>query len=113
MLDMCFHAGNKQALEVASGMAAWTDDWSVSKPEAHMQGILQVELGGMSEALYNLAAATNDDRRARVGERFNQGGVPNPARAAPGRTAKAPREHARSAGDRRGPTLRVGRRSVS
>ena len=61
MLDMYFHAGNKQALEVASGMAAWADEWSASKLEAHTQEILRVEFGGMSEALYNLAAATSDD----------------------------------------------------
>jgi len=72
MLDMYFHAGNKQALEVASGMAAWADEWSASKPEAHMQEILRVEFGGMSEALYNLAAATNDDRWAKAGDRFNK-----------------------------------------
>jgi DUF1680 family protein len=72
LLDMYFHAGNKQALEVASGMAAWADEWSASKPEAHMQEILRVEFGGMSEALYNLAAATNDDRWAKVGDRFNK-----------------------------------------
>jgi uncharacterized protein len=72
MLDMYFHAGNKQALEVASGMAAWADEWSASRPEAHMQEILRVEFGGMSEALYNLAAATNDDRWAKVGDRFNK-----------------------------------------
>ena len=72
MLDMYFHTGNKQALEVANGMAAWADEWSASKPEAHMQEILRVEFGGMSEALYNLAAATNDDRWAKVGDRFNK-----------------------------------------
>jgi DUF1680 family protein len=72
VLDMYFHAGNKQALEVASGMAAWVDEWSASKPEAHMQEILRVEFGGMSEALYNLAAATNEGRWAKVGDRFNK-----------------------------------------
>jgi DUF1680 family protein len=72
MLDMYFHAGNQQALEVASGMAAWADEWSASKPEAHMQEILREEFGGMSEALYNLAAATNDDRWAKVGDRFHK-----------------------------------------
>jgi DUF1680 family protein len=72
MLDMYFHAGNKQALEVASGMAAWADEWSASKPEVHMQQILKVEFGGMSESLYNLAAATNDDRWAKAGDRFQK-----------------------------------------
>ena len=72
LLDMYFHAGNKQALEVASGMAAWADEWSASKSEVHMQEILREEFGGMSEALYSLAAATNDERWAKVGDRFNK-----------------------------------------
>ena len=72
LLDMHFHAGNKQALEVATGMAAWADEWSASKSETHMQEILREEFGGMSEALYNLAAATNDDRWAKAGDRFNK-----------------------------------------
>ena len=72
LIDMHVHAGNKQALEVASGMAAWADEWSAAKPEAHMQEILRVEFGGMSEALYNLAALTNDDRWAKAGDRFNK-----------------------------------------
>ena len=37
-----------------------------------MQEILRVEFGGMSEALYNLAAATNDDRWAKAGDRFQK-----------------------------------------
>ena len=73
VLDMYLYAGNKQALEVASGMAAWVDEWTASKAEAHMQDvILQNEFGGMSEALYNLAAATNDVRWAKVGDRFQK-----------------------------------------
>jgi DUF1680 family protein len=73
VLDMYFHAGNKQALEVATGMAAWVDQWSASKAEDHMQDvILKNEFGGMSEALYNLAAATNDARWAKVGDRFQK-----------------------------------------
>src|ERR1035438_5573679 len=71
-LDMYFHAGNKQALEAASGMAAWADAWLPSKSEVHMQEILREEFGGMSEALYSLAAATNDERWAKVGDRFNK-----------------------------------------
>jgi DUF1680 family protein len=73
VLDMYVHAGNKQALEVASGMAAWVDEWSASKAEDHMQDVvLRNEFGGMSEALYNLAAAANDIRWAKVGDRFQK-----------------------------------------
>ncbi|WP_321472538.1 glycoside hydrolase family 127 protein [uncultured Paludibaculum sp.] len=72
LLDMYVHAGNRQALEVASGMGAWADEWSASKSEAHMQEILKEEFGGMSEVFYNLAAATGDLRWAKAGDRFHK-----------------------------------------
>src|SRR3982751_6320277 len=56
--------GNKQALEVVQGMAHWADTWTASKSEEHMQAILETEYGGMNEVLYNISAATNDDRWA-------------------------------------------------
>jgi DUF1680 family protein len=72
MFDMYSLAGNQQALDVLKGMAGWADTWTASKSEAHMQEILQTEYGGMNEVLYNLAAATNDDRWAAVGDRFTK-----------------------------------------
>ena len=53
-------------------MAAWADAWSASKAETHMQEILRVEFGGMSESFYNLAALTNDERWAKAGDRFQK-----------------------------------------
>lgn len=78
MLDQYQLAGNKQALEVVQGMAKWTDDWTASKSEEHMQSILETEYGGMNEVLYNLAAATNEDRWAKAGDRFTKKRVFNP-----------------------------------
>lgn len=72
MFDMYNLAGNKQALEVLEGMANWADDYTKSKPEGHMQDILNTEYGGMNEVLYNLSAATGDDRWANVGDRFTK-----------------------------------------
>src|SRR5580698_1236173 len=72
MFDMYTLTGNKQALEVLQGMANWADDYTKSKPEAHMQDILNTEYGGMNEVLYNLSAATSDDRWATVGDRFTK-----------------------------------------
>jgi DUF1680 family protein len=72
LLDMHLHAGNRQALEVASKMANWADRWSASKSEAHMQEILKTEYGGMNEVLYNVAAAANENRWAQAGDRFNK-----------------------------------------
>ncbi len=72
LLDMHVHTGNRQALEVATGMAAWADQWSASKPEAQMQDILREEFGGMSESFFNLAALTSDLRWAKAGDRFQK-----------------------------------------
>ena len=78
MFDMYQHAGNKQALEVLQGMAGWADNYTSSKSEEHMQDILNTEYGGMNEVLYNLAAATSDDRWAKVGDRFTKKRFFNP-----------------------------------
>jgi DUF1680 family protein len=72
MFDMHQLTGNKQALEVVEGMAAWADDYTKSKSEAHMQDILNTEYGGMNEVLYNLAGTTGDDRWAAAGDRFTK-----------------------------------------
>jgi DUF1680 family protein len=78
MFDMYQLAGNRQALDVLEGMAGWADDWSGSKTEEHMQQILMTEYGGMAEVLYNLAAATNNDRWAKAGDRFTKKWFFNP-----------------------------------
>jgi len=78
MLDMYQLAGNKQALAVLEGMSRWADDWSASKTEEHMQEILNTEYGGMNEVLYNLAAATGNDRWAKAGDRFTKKRFFNP-----------------------------------
>lgn len=72
LLDMKTHAANDQALDVVVKMAGWVDAWTASKPEAHMQDILNTEYGGMNDVLYNLAAVTGDDRWARTGDRFTK-----------------------------------------
>ena len=70
LLDMHVHAGNRQALEVAGGMADWAGRWTAARSESHMQEILKTEFGGMNEVLYNLAAAAGEDKWARAGDRF-------------------------------------------
>jgi hypothetical protein len=78
MFDMYRLAGNRQALQVLEGMAAWADGWTASKSEEHMQDILNTEFGGMAETLYNLAAATGNDRWVRAGDRFTKKRFMNP-----------------------------------
>ena len=70
LLDMNILAGNQQAMDVLLKLAAWVDAWTADKSEEHMQDILKTEYGGMSEVLYNLAAATGNDRWAQTGDRF-------------------------------------------
>jgi DUF1680 family protein len=72
LLDMKTHAANDQALDVVVKMAGWVDAWTADKSEEHMQDILNTEYGGMNDVLYNLAAATGDDRWARTGDRFTK-----------------------------------------
>ena len=82
MLDQYELAGNKQALEVVQGMANWADKWTASKSEEHMQSHSRgPSIGGMNEVLYNIAAATNDDRWAKAGDRFHEEESLQPARA--------------------------------
>jgi len=72
LLDMHEHAGNAQALTVAIGMAGWTDAWTAARDEAAMQKVLEVEFGGMNDALYRLAGLTGDTRWIGVGDRFTK-----------------------------------------
>ncbi len=72
LFDMSNLAGNEQARDVLLKLAGWVDNWTAAKPEPHMQDILNTEYGGMNEVLYNLAAATGDDRWARTGDRFTK-----------------------------------------
>ena len=81
MFDMYSLAGNQQALQVLEGMAAWADEWTAPKTEEHMQQILTIEFGGIAETLYRLAAATNNDRWAKVGDRFQKKSFLNPLAA--------------------------------
>jgi hypothetical protein len=72
LLEMKTQAANDQALDVVTKVAGWVDGWTASKPEDHMQDILNTEYGGMNDVLYNLAAVTGDDRWAHTGDRFTK-----------------------------------------
>jgi DUF1680 family protein len=70
--DMHRLAGNQQALQVLEGMAAWVNEWTAGKSKVQLQTILEIEFGGIAETLYDLAAATNNDAWAKVGDRFHK-----------------------------------------
>jgi uncharacterized protein len=81
LFDMYSLAGNQEALQALEGMAAWADEWTAPKTAEHMQQILTIEFGGMAETLYRLAEATNQDRWAKVGDRFQKKSFLNPLAA--------------------------------
>ena len=72
LFDMSRLAGNRQALQVLEGMATWADEWTARHSQQRMQQILTIEFGGIAETLYHLAAATNNERWGRVGDRFQK-----------------------------------------
>ncbi|MBV9081824.1 MAG: glycoside hydrolase family 127 protein [Acidobacteriaceae bacterium] len=78
MIDMHQLCGNRQALEIATGMADWADAWTAQLSEQQMQMVLDEEFGGMSEALYNLAVLADSNRYAAVADRFTKRRFFNP-----------------------------------
>ena len=70
LIDTYQLIGVQQALDVAIALADWVD-WRTGRlTYAHMQVILQVEHGGIQEALANLYAITGNQRYLRVAGRF-------------------------------------------
>jgi len=72
LLDMHEFAGDPAALAAATAMARWTDAWTAERAEQDMQKILEVEFGGMNDALYRLAAISGDAHWIAVGDRFTK-----------------------------------------
>jgi uncharacterized protein len=70
LIDQYQLAGNTQALDVASRLADWVDRRTRNLSYQHMQAILQVEFGGLPEALANLYAITGDPATLKTAERF-------------------------------------------
>lgn len=81
MLDMHEMADSTQALDVAVRMARWADHWTAERGEQGMQTVLEVEFGGMNDALYRLATATGDSHWITVGDRFTKKRVFEPLAA--------------------------------
>ena len=70
LIDQYQLAGNTLALEVASRLADWVDRRTRNLSYQHMQVILDVEFGGLPEALANLYAITGDPATLQTAERF-------------------------------------------
>ncbi|MHC4617772.1 MAG: glycoside hydrolase family 127 protein [Planctomycetota bacterium] len=78
MLDMYNHCGNRQALEVATAMAAWTKMHLDNLNEEQTQMMLRVEFGGMNEVLCNLYAVTRNPDHLTLARRFDHKAVFEP-----------------------------------
>jgi len=70
LIDQYQLAGNGQALDVATRLADWVDRRTSKLTYQHMQAILEVEFGGLPEALANLYRITGEHRYLRCAERF-------------------------------------------
>jgi hypothetical protein len=70
LIDQYQLAGNTQALDVACRLANWVDRRTRNLSYQHMQAILEVEFGGLPEALANLYAITGDRVTLKTAERF-------------------------------------------
>ncbi len=70
LIDQYQLAGNTLALDVASRLADWVDRRTRNLSYQHMQVILNVEFGGLPEALANLYAITGDPATLKTAERF-------------------------------------------
>jgi uncharacterized protein len=71
LLDMYHHCGNRQALEIASRMGDWVHERAGRFPPERWEKILNVEFGGLNEALYNLYAITHKPSHLQAARRFD------------------------------------------
>jgi len=81
LIDMYEHTGDKQALDMATRMADWADDYSKSFQPDDWQRVLLVEQGGMMESAYNLYAITGNTRYRDLAVRFEHHKILDPLAA--------------------------------
>jgi len=53
LIDMHTQAATPRRLWLVTGMAGWVDNWTARAAKRYAE-VLNVEFGGMNEALYNL-----------------------------------------------------------
>jgi DUF1680 family protein len=70
LIDQYQLAGNGQALAAAALLGDWVDHRTAPLSQSHMQAILEVEFGGLPEALANLYAITGERRYLATARRF-------------------------------------------
>jgi DUF1680 family protein len=72
LLDAHALCGNAQALDVLIGIARWVALWVRPLSDERMARVLDREFGGMNEVLYNLYAATGEERWRELAKRFDK-----------------------------------------
>lgn len=71
LLDSWTLSGNAQALEMVKGMAGWVRAYAQPVSDEQWQRMLNVEFGGMSDVLYELATVTDEPAWAELAHRFD------------------------------------------
>jgi DUF1680 family protein len=78
LIDQYQLAGDDQALDVAAKLGDWVDWRTARLPYAQMQMVLQIEYGGLPEALANLYTITGRERYLATAQRFYHAQVLDP-----------------------------------
>ena len=81
MVDSYTLSNNAQALDVVRRMTDWVRHWVEPVDDTQMARVLNVEFGGMSEVLYNIAAITARLLDHRLGASVRSRAHPRPAGA--------------------------------
>jgi DUF1680 family protein len=81
LLDMHLLAGNAQALDVLTRMAAWVKFRTDRLSASQIQTMLRTEFGGMNEVLTNLYAVTANPDHLTIAQRFDHAQIFDPLAA--------------------------------
>lgn len=71
LLSVYEETGNKTALEVARGIGDWSCDRAATWSEETHRTVLNIEFGGMNDALYTLYEFTGEERYAVLAHKFD------------------------------------------
>jgi hypothetical protein len=78
LIDMYIQTGNQDALQVAEGIAVWTNGYFKNMDDGQVQRILHEEFGGMNESLVDLAQLTGKERYLDTAKLFEQPSLLDP-----------------------------------
>ncbi len=79
LMDMNVYCDNRQALEIAGKLGDWACRSAEKWTDAQIQKMLDLEHGGINEALANLYALTGDQKYLKLALRLNHMAVIGPA----------------------------------